>query len=607
MTTNQKRDNNDIFGMPILGFLFKNKTFLFILKSTVLALMFYALVLGFMYPAEDQNSFTTMLFWTLFWPFFVIVTLSVFGRLFCGICPHGFMGKFITKFGLQKEMPKALKNPFIGFSILFFGNWVVYYINPSTYKTPLASAIVFTVMTLLAIIFFYRYKEMSYCKYICPVGTVMRAYGKVSFTWLGTYKSTCKECKSFDCAKACPYGLKPFSFDNKHSMDDCTLCMDCANACEAVSFKLTKPSSSLFENFKIQKVEVWAVLLITAAITITMNFHHALSRVAISDTYIWSRMGKALESIVGISGLDYIGISALFLALIVTLFIAILGNFLASKLLHVEFSKAFYTLSYAFIPIFIIGGLSHAYEFFFLHYYHNIINGFIDGFNLGLDKVTPLATRKDSWLHIFGITNYIAIIWALVIMAKRVSFFEASRMAKIGAFLCASLLIFFYLYLNIYKAYAFATHGAKRGGHSHGGSSVMFQSVPYESATLLQDGENRASCPICGMKLPLFYKTNHAAIHDGEQKQYCSLHCLVDDMHNHGSNLSQLQVVDVKSLKFIDAKSAFYVVGSKKPATMSVISKYAFANEADAKAFQDQYGGQIKSFEEASKTALKDF
>jgi hypothetical protein len=40
------------------------------------------------------------------------------------------MGKFITKFGLQKEMPKALKNPFIGFSILFFGNWVVYYINP---------------------------------------------------------------------------------------------------------------------------------------------------------------------------------------------------------------------------------------------------------------------------------------------------------------------------------------------------------------------------------------------------------------------------------------------------------------------------------------------
>lgn len=602
-----QRDKNDIFGMPFLKFIFKNNQFLFVLKSAVTLLFFYAIVRGFIYTTSKENSYTTMLFWTLFWPFFVVVTLSTFGRLFCGICPHGFLGKYITKMGLKKKMPKALENPFIGLALLVVGIWVVYYVHPTFYKTPLASATLFGLMTVVAFVLFYLYKDMAYCKSICPVGTVMRVFSKVSFTRLGTYANSCKSCSTFDCANACTYNLKPFTFDKKHSQEDCTLCMDCASSCESVNFKLVKPSANLFEQFKTRKVEVWAVLLITAAITITMSFHHALSRVAISDGYFWVQTGAWLEHLVGINGIDYVGVSALVYAMICTVFIAGFGIWVDSKILHVEFSKLFYTLGYAFIPIFIIGGLSHTYEFFFLHHYSNILNGFINGFGLDIATVKPLASRGEAWLRVFGVMNYVGVLWALIIMAKRVNFFEAPKLSKILAFFFASSLILFYLYLNVYKVYAFVTYGAKKGGHNHGGTKEMFQSVTPDKAILLQSGKEKASGVVCGMNLAQFYKTNHSAKLDTEVRQYCSLHCLAEDLKIKNLPLRDIQVVDVTTLKFIDVTKAFYVVGSKQKGTMSVTSKYAFKEKQEAEKFVKRFGGEVKSFDEALVIALKDF
>lgn len=127
---------------------------------------------------------------------------------------------------------------------------------------------------------------------------------------------------------------------------------------------------------------------------------------------------------------------------------------------------------------------------------------------------------------------------------------------------------------------------------------MNYQAVPMDKATIVQDGETKQYCPVCGMTLPMFYKTNHAATHDGHTAQYCSVHCLVEDKEVNGKNLTDAKVVDNKSLKFIDAKDAFYVVGSSKPGTMTMTSKYAFSTEADAKIFQTENGGEIKKYDE---------
>lgn len=139
-----------------------------------------------------------------------------------------------------------------------------------------------------------------------------------------------------------------------------------------------------------------------------------------------------------------------------------------------------------------------------------------------------------------------------------------------------------------------------------GKQSWMFQSAPMNEVTLLQEGTEKNYCPNCGMTLPMFYKSNHAATVDGKVKQYCSIHCVAEDIMQ-GKNVQNIKVVDVTSLKFVDATQATYVVGSDKKGTMTGISKYAFASQSDAGDFVQAHGGEMKWFDEALQIAQKDF
>lgn len=463
----EHRDKNDIFAMPILGFIFKNQKFIMAIRVLVLALFAYGVYLGFAEPGKE-NSFTKELFWGLFWSLFMVVTLSTFGRIFCGVCPHGFLGKYITKFGLQKEMPSWLKNPWWGLGLIIIGWWAVSYSFPGFYSIPLVTAIVFSVMSALAFLLYYLYKDMSYCKYVCPIGSLTKAYQRVSFTWLGSYKEDCSSCKTFDCATACPYNLKPFSFTNKNSMQDCSLCMECSSACDAISFKIVKPGNSLYKKFKFDKIEVWTYILITAAISITMSFHHGLGRSAVAKEMPWTQTAEYFKSFIDFGSLDAVGLFAFLYAVLITVVLVYVGMYFASKALKAEFSKTFYTLGYAFAPLFIIGGLSHLLNSFFTHEYADIANGFIYGFGLNVEEVQNLASRKDGWLKVFESFKYIAVIWAFFIMYKRLNLFKAGKVAKSIAFFFASLLITFYLAINLYRVYVVQTYGMPtNASHMH--------------------------------------------------------------------------------------------------------------------------------------------
>jgi nitrous oxide reductase accessory protein NosL len=137
---------------------------------------------------------------------------------------------------------------------------------------------------------------------------------------------------------------------------------------------------------------------------------------------------------------------------------------------------------------------------------------------------------------------------------------------------------------------------------------TRFQTVPPQQATLLQKGIHKEQCVICGMDLPTFYRTNHAAAtKEKKPRQYCSLHCLVHDNEINKTDLYDVKVVDVTTLKFIPAQSAFYVVGSHREATMSNFSKYAFAKRKDADLFVKEYGGYVMNFYDAYTIAMQDF
>jgi len=129
----------------------------------------------------------------------------------------------------------------------------------------------------------------------------------------------------------------------------------------------------------------------------------------------------------------------------------------------------------------------------------------------------------------------------------------------------------------------------------------MFTKSASAKPTLIQQGGKKNWCCVCGMSLKKFYKTSHAT----DNKQFCSIRCLVVDSKEHNHSTQNIRVVDAKTEKLIDAKSAYYVINSNIKGTMSKISKLAFANQKDAKAFASEHEGEVVDFKKALDLAKK--
>jgi hypothetical protein len=128
-----------------------------------------------------------------------------------------------------------------------------------------------------------------------------------------------------------------------------------------------------------------------------------------------------------------------------------------------------------------------------------------------------------------------------------------------------------------------------------------FRAVSKNEATNVQSGKHKDFCPVCGMTLHNFYKTNFASKANGVDSQYCSLICLVEDEVVNNKKMTNIKVVDNSTLKMIDAPKASFVVGSNKPATMSSVSIYGFGTIEAAKDFATKNGGDVQTFDTVYK------
>jgi polyferredoxin len=463
-----RKEGRNIFDILVVGNLLRNINFLNGVRLFLLFLVIYAIVYGFINPTKE-NLFTTGLFWGLFWPFFMVITLPTVGRFFCAICPHGFLVRFFTKIGLNKNLPVKLKNPLIGLFVLILVYWFVVYTFPSVYNNPLPTALLFLAFTIIAITVSFVFRNGVYCKYFCPIGSICTSFNRVGFTWLSTKHEDCLKCKKPDCAIACPYKFNPSKFDSKNSMEECTLCMECANACSSVRWEIRKWGHSLYEKIpKPQSFEVWTYILIIGVITITMKFHHGLSRTGLADSLPWTIIGKYLDNIFHFpKGVDIVGFVALLMGIGSALLFSTVGFYIASKILNTDYTNLFNNIGYAFAPIMIVGGLSHALSFFFFDYYPHFVNGISQAFFLNI-TVEPLASRSDPWLRIFTIFNYIAGFWSLYLIYRRMSLFGFNPHPRFKlAFLFASALPIFYILLSVFQQYAFMAYPPTFHHHHH--------------------------------------------------------------------------------------------------------------------------------------------
>lgn len=112
-------------------------------------------------------------------------------------------------------------------------------------------------------------------------------------------------------------------------------------------------------------------------------------------------------------------------------------------------------------------------------------------------------------------------------------------------------------------------------------------------------------CPLCGMNLKMYWKTNHwLTFSDGKKTGYCSIHCAAIVYQERAGEIDHWEVVDYDSGELFDARAAYFLIGSDLPGTMTPVSKLAFSLRHVAEKYQKEHGGTIGNFDEALRRAL---
>ena len=444
---------------PLVGLIFKSPILLNGLRVAVLLLFASAVYFGLTYPDKEENPYTLAIFWSLFWPFFLVISMVSLGPVFCSVCPHSFIGKHLNRMGPKKLMPNWMRNRWWGLGLLVVSYWIPVYVFPEFLKTPFVSAIYFLVLTVIAFLGFYLYRNMDYCRYGCPIGSVIKSFGKVGFARLETDQSDCKTCRSFDCVKSCEWNLRPYLFESKNNMQDCTLCMDCQHACDSVQWNVGSFARQISQPVKqLDRMTVWVFITLLAVITMTMRFHHALGHSPIKSDLPWVQFGYWLEGVMpAIPMIDWVGFSALSMAFVMTFALVLGGFYLASKIAKIEYWSFFDQAGLALGALMLIGSLSHIGSFFFLHYAPNLGNAFywlVDSNSV----MEPMASRKDVWVHLFNLFNYLAVIVSAVILFKKIKLFGLKGGQLVMTYLSAGSIIWVYLGLVILTQWARSLH-----------------------------------------------------------------------------------------------------------------------------------------------------
>lgn len=117
-----------------------------------------------------------------------------------------------------------------------------------------------------------------------------------------------------------------------------------------------------------------------------------------------------------------------------------------------------------------------------------------------------------------------------------------------------------------------------------------------------------ADCFYCGMRrADHFSSWVEIRNRDGSVVGFCSLHCAAIHLALHPEPVpAEILVGDYPSGRLIDADTAHWVIGGRKPGVMTSRAKWAFARASDADRFVAEHGGRRASVAEALKAATED-
>ncbi len=238
----------DLLHAPIAGAALRSRYGRRALQTISVAAMAVVIVEGLsgvqFAPLNPAGAFL----WNIFRPLTLILLLLV-ANVFCMACPFTWPRELARRFRIRQfRWPEHLSSKWPAALLLLLFFWA--YEQFALWNSPRDTALLLLAYVVAATTINTVFTGASFCKYVCPVGQFNFIASLFAPLELGVRSShVCSSCSTHDCVRGNAVNrgceLKLY-LPNKVGNLDCTLCLDCVQACPSDNVSLT-PRSPLRE------------------------------------------------------------------------------------------------------------------------------------------------------------------------------------------------------------------------------------------------------------------------------------------------------------------------------------------------------------------------
>jgi len=349
-----------VMNFPLIGSLIKKSitrpyviTLLRIITSVVFLLVIAAGLFGT--PVTERNL-ATMLTWTLWWS---AVVMSVFfvGSAWCAICPWDAIATWLVRRRLWRrgsdfsslglKVPKMIRNIWPAILMFVALTWLELGVGVTT--SPYATALLALLIVVLATMSLAIYERKAFCRYFCPVGRTLGAYGGIAPIALRPIDTAvCESCDTLECyhgtdtIEPCPTHLLMGTMKQNTY---CTSCGACTQSCptQNISWQLRPIATEITFASRPHWDEAWFILGL-----LSLTLFHGITMMP-----YWESWMQTLAFYIGDSGRLLVSFS---IGMIVAMIIPILLYSVSITWLvrfnnTIEWRRIFSAMAFSVLPL----------------------------------------------------------------------------------------------------------------------------------------------------------------------------------------------------------------------------------------------------------------
>jgi polyferredoxin len=405
----------------VVRFLLSNKYVQSIVHLITVSLFIYAIYRAFVGPSNADINFGSVAFFGLWWSPIMIISLLLFGRVWCYFCPLGAIVRFTQRFGLQRHFPMFTGPKWtvfgLSFSVLSLTAISFVLARLPLYKfgvawTPDLMGWYFLLITGIAVAVSLVFQRQAFCRYLCPASGVMSVTAKLSPFEIAQNAEMGVACATLE------YKSDYLSTDRR-----CVSCMKCTTEKpdQDVELRLRWPGARAVT----QKIPLVDEALLALIIWAIFPIDHVLGDM-VESTAIIQHLPDVLSSSV-----------PYFISISTTILVFGLVTNVATRWSGLDWEQSFTNFALAYTPLGIMFSLGKHVIPGLMESGGLLLNRFAAGLGLTLRLPARWAseTTVAAWQQFF-VTGWmwLAVLWGALIAWQIASVMTTTRKQAVKAF-----------------------------------------------------------------------------------------------------------------------------------------------------------------------------